>query len=69
MPAKVLAMNEKTKNLSSVIPKIQPLPTGEPRWVYGNGYRCLAVSDNRGKWRSYATGIELLDFIKVCIVA
>ncbi len=60
-------MNEKAQNFGAIIPQIQPLPICEPCWVFCEGYRCLAVWDRKGMWRSYATGIELPDFIKTCV--
>jgi hypothetical protein len=55
-------MNGKGYNSGEVTPKLELLC--EPCWVQCQGYRCLAVLRN-GKWRTYATGGELADFIKV----
>jgi len=55
-------MNGKVKNSGGVITEAQPL--NELCWVQCQGCRCLAVLRN-GKWRSYATGEELTDFVKV----
>ena len=60
-------VNEKDQKFDSIIAKAQPTQICEPCWVQCTGYRCLAVRDKNGKWRSYATGKELTDFIKVCI--
>jgi len=55
-------MNGKGKNPGEVIPQLELL--NEPCWVQCQGYWCLAVLRN-DKWRTYATGEELADFIKV----
>jgi hypothetical protein len=60
-------MDDKDQKVDSIIPKAHPSHVSEPCWVYCDSYRCLAVMDKKGKWRSYATGEELTDFVKVCV--
>ena len=55
-------MNGKGQNSGGVITEPQSL--NGLCWVQCKGYRCLAVLRN-GKWRAYATGEELTDFIRV----
>jgi hypothetical protein len=63
----VSAMNEKVEKVDPIIRKTQPSQLSEPCWVQCVGYRCLAVLNKNGKWRSYATGEELTGFLKVCV--
>jgi len=56
-------MNGKGQNSGQEISKAEP--PGEPCWVQCEGYRCLAVLNKNGKWMVYATGAEVIDFIKV----
>ena len=58
-------MNGKGQNSGEVISETQP--PNQLCWVQCQGYRCLAVLKD-GKWRVYATGEELTDFIKVISV-
>jgi hypothetical protein len=37
----------------------------ETHWVQCLGHKCLAVVDKNGKWECFATGKELIDFIKL----
>jgi hypothetical protein len=39
--------------------------SGEPVWVRCDGFRCLAVQDRHGKWRSFCSGKELPDLVEV----
>ena len=61
-----VVMNEKAQD-AGYIPQVQPSPISEPSWVQCKGYRCLAVWDKKGKWKSYSTGAELIDFLRVCV--
>ena len=38
---------------------------GEPVWVQCQGYRTLAVRDEKGKWRTVGKGEELTGPVKV----
>jgi hypothetical protein len=40
-------------------------PIQEPVWVQCNGYRCLAVLDEKGCWRSYHNMKPLTDMLHV----
>jgi hypothetical protein len=40
-------------------------PAEETHWVQCNGRRCLAVVDQNGKWKCFATGRPLSDVVKV----
>jgi hypothetical protein len=42
-----------------------PIEPGKAYWVQCKSYRCLAVLDQQGRWRSYANDKELTDVIKV----
>ncbi len=34
-------------------------------WVQCDGYKCLAYTDETGKWMNFYTGEELTDIVKV----
>ena len=40
-------------------------PYGEPVWVRCEGFRCLAVRDQHGRWRTFYDGKLLTGEIKV----
>ena len=40
-------------------------PAEETHWVQCNGHRCLAIVDKNGKWKCFATGLELTDVVKI----
>ena len=61
-------MNHPNGNLAGqFVQKNQP-PLNEPVWVKCEGYRCLAVLDFEGKWRTYINGAPLQGVIEVLLV-
>jgi hypothetical protein len=58
-------MNEQAQNLDGIIVAGR-LPINGPVWVQCDGYRCLAVLDRNGTWKSFFDGKELTDFVNVC---
>ena len=61
-------MEEKKKGVSSVpgsgLEEERP-PVGEPVWLQFDGFRTMAVRDDRGLWREFATGRELKGDFKI----
>jgi hypothetical protein len=37
----------------------------QTQWIQCKGYRCLAILDENGTWRCFATGKELKNVVKV----
>jgi hypothetical protein len=37
----------------------------KPVWVQGEGYRCLATLDNKGRWRAFVSGKELSGTVRL----
>jgi hypothetical protein len=56
----------KHNDTSKIGRKLADLKIGESYWVQCEGYRTIAVFLGDGKWKSFARGTEVLDFIHVC---
>ena len=58
-------MYEKSLNLNFCLPAGQP-PVAEQRyWIQCSDYRCLAVMDDFGRWKSFYGGEDIPDFVRV----
>ncbi|MGD1088765.1 MAG: hypothetical protein ABR955_08590 [Verrucomicrobiota bacterium] len=60
-------MNEKGQVLSDYLPSGQLPEIGVPYWVQCYNFRCMAIFDRKGKWKSLFTDEELSDVINVFV--
>jgi hypothetical protein len=58
-------MYEKSLNLDFCLPTGQPPAAGRRYWIQCSDYRCLAVMDELGRWKSFYDGEDIPDFIRV----
>ncbi|MGD1089563.1 MAG: hypothetical protein ABR955_12700 [Verrucomicrobiota bacterium] len=60
-------MNEKDQKSGDYLSAGRLPEIGQPYWVQCKSFRCMAVLDKKGKWKSFSTDEELPDVINVFV--
>jgi len=58
-------MFEKARNLDSGPHTVKNPEINKRYWVECEGYQCMAIRDDAGKWTAIATGKEVTGVVKV----
>jgi hypothetical protein len=58
-------VNKESEDLNDEPPSVKNPEINKRYWVQCDGYRCLAIMDNAGKWETFSTGKEVTGVIKV----